>query len=58
LLRELATRVADIGPSLLVADGTAAAQRLAAAVGRGLGVPVDFALGYMSSENDPTGANT
>jgi hypothetical protein len=58
LLRELATRVADIGPSLLVPDGSPAAQRLAAAVGRGLGVPVDFALGYMSSERDQTGANT
>jgi hypothetical protein len=45
LARTLARRISEIGPSLLVADGSAVAQRLAASVGRGLGIAVDFGTG-------------
>jgi hypothetical protein len=45
LARQLARRISEIGPSLLVADGSSVAQRLAASVGRGLGIPVDFGTG-------------
>lgn len=44
LLRQFARRVSEIGPSLLVADGTSGAQRLAASIGRAWGIPVDFGV--------------
>lgn len=41
-LRLLARRVSEMGPSLLIADESPDSQRLAASVGRALGIPVEF----------------